>query len=646
MVALNTEQESHLAHLRAVWAPKPKEPCSAWSERTLELTARQTDDPGPFSLANREYMREVLDEADDPTVASDCLCWGSQLGKTTAFMVIAARKIRHDPAPMIWLMPNVTLVESFSESRWMPFIQDASDMADEIPADRHKLKKAEQHFRRCTLNFIGSNSPANLASRPAGLLIADETDKFAPATKKEDAALPLAEQRLKEFNGSKAFLSSTPSTEDGPIWKRYLAGDQRKFFIPCPHCGESIVLQWGKERIRWADDAKKDDGTWDYARVLATARYVAQCCGGEINDAQKVAAIRRGKWIPTNPNALPGVRSRHLPSLYSASNKATWGALAVQWLKANETLDGLQSFINGVLAEPWENRRVEQGEEVEYEVGEYKLGDEWADEVRRFMAVDVQKDHFWCRIRAFSADGRSRGVWAGRLSTAADLRAVQEAHRVADADVWIDSGHFTTMVYRECVMYGWTAVKGEDAEVIRTNINGRIVNGPVGKSANGGDPFLGLRGQGRHKCELYHVSRPTTLEMLHRLKTRAFPGWSIAADEPNFYKLQLQVVHRSKKNAKTGKQEWYWVTVGAAGNHLNDCERYILGAAIVAGLVKLTTTMPDSTEKKPASNSEAPKSDPHGVLAPPPVNPAPPRRSFVGSVYGGRKGGWAAGWRS
>lgn len=639
--ALNIEQEAFVSQLTAIWAPAPEESCSQWAERTLELTARQTDDPGPFSLANREYMREVLDECDDSSVESDALCWGSQLGKTTAFMVIAARKIRHAPTPMIWLMPNVTLVESFSETRWQPFIQDAKDMADEIPTDRHKIKKAEQHFRRCTLNFIGSNSPANLASRPAGLLIADETDKFAEASGKEDAALPLAEQRLKEFNGSKKFLSSTPSVEDGPIWKRYLEGDRRKFFIPCPHCGEKITLEWGRERVKWDPEAKNLDGSWDYERVLATAHYVAQCCGGKINDAQKVAAIRKGRWVATNPAALPGVRSRHLSSLYSASVKATWGYLAVQWLKANDTLDGLQSFINGVLAQPWEERRAEKGEEITPDAGTYKLGDEWPDEVRRFFAVDCQKDHFWGVIRAFAADGRSRLIWCGRLATPVDIRATQEAHKVADADTWLDSGHFTTTVYRECVMYGWTAVKGEDDAVIRTKIGDRIVNGPVGKSMNGGDPFLGLRGAGRHLCDLYLVSRPTTHQMLHSLKVGTFPGWTIAEDAPELYRKQLQVVRREKVNPRTGVQGFEWVVTGSAGNHLNDAERYALAAAMVAGLVKLTTPVsatPPPTTAKPSTPTPPPAAPlPHAARP----SPFVPRMAKLG-----RGGNWASGWRS
>lgn len=61
-----------------------------------------------------------------------------------------------------------------------------------------------------------------------------------------------------------------------------------------------------------------------------------------------------------NPGALPGVRSYHLSSLYSPDRKCTWGHLAVSFIEAKQSMGGLQGFINGNLAEPWEQQDVQQ----------------------------------------------------------------------------------------------------------------------------------------------------------------------------------------------------------------------------------------------------------------------------------------------
>ena len=87
-------------------------------------------------------------------------------------------------------------------------------------------------------------------------------------------------------------------------------GQQRRFFIPCPHCEHPIKLLW--PQVKWDPQAKDESGAWHLGRVRASAHYQCQECAGHISDAQKVVAVRKGLWRPENPNAIPGVRSYHL----------------------------------------------------------------------------------------------------------------------------------------------------------------------------------------------------------------------------------------------------------------------------------------------------------------------------------------------
>jgi phage terminase large subunit GpA-like protein len=87
-----------------------------------------------------------------------------------------------EPSPALWLMPSENLARSFSKSRWLPMLEDSPAMIARFPTDKDQITNLEQQFDRCTLTFVGSNSPANLASRPVRILVADEVDKFADAT--------------------------------------------------------------------------------------------------------------------------------------------------------------------------------------------------------------------------------------------------------------------------------------------------------------------------------------------------------------------------------------------------------------------------------------------------------------------------------
>src|SRR5690606_13646937 len=84
----------------------------------------------------------------------------------------------------------------------------------------------------------------------------------------------------------KHFYSTTPTIEEAIEWQEYLRGDQRKYFVPCPHCGTLQHLEWGgaqtRHGVKWAKDAQRADKTWDFAAVKETVRYhcISEDCDG------------------------------------------------------------------------------------------------------------------------------------------------------------------------------------------------------------------------------------------------------------------------------------------------------------------------------------------------------------------------------
>jgi DNA-directed RNA polymerase subunit RPC12/RpoP len=328
----------------AMLAPIDTRTVCEWCEDEVMLTERQTQSPGHFSTDLTPYLREPLECFGDVDVSDLVLVFGTQTGKTTMVQAGTAWRIVNKPQPVVWVMPTEGLARSFSETRWLPLFEDSATLREQIPSDRHKFKNLEQHFSRCSAVFIGSNSPANLSSRPAGLLLMDEVDKFAKETDSETSALFLAENRTKSFVGALRVKTSTPTTPDGAIWQEYLKGTQEKFMLECPHCHDRIELLW--EQVKW-DATAKEAGKWNMALVEDSAHYLCQRCGGEINDGQKMEMLAEGKWAATNPTAQRGFRSFHLNSLYAPWRSCTFGALAVKFLRDKDTINGLHGDAMG-----------------------------------------------------------------------------------------------------------------------------------------------------------------------------------------------------------------------------------------------------------------------------------------------------------
>jgi len=589
---LSDLQRDLLQFRRGIYRPTPRQTVVQWAESNIMLTARQTEHPGPFSTSVRPYTREPLECWKEPGVQEMTLCWGSQTSKTTTLMIGLSWLIDNEPSPALWLMPTQDLARSFSKARWLPMLEDCPAMAAHFPADSDKMTNLEQHFDKSTLTFVGSNSPANLASRPVRILVADEVDKFAAATEKEADALDLAEQRLKAFSSSKAFLTSTPTTSDGRIWQRFLRGDQRRYFIPCPYCKEFIKLEW--RQVKWDEKAKDETGKWDFTKVRTSARYECQLCKGSISDSHKVAALRHGKWAAENPNALPGVRSYHLSSLYAPDRKCTWGNLAVTFLEAAESILGLQGFINGYLAEPWENQSAPRQRE-ELIVGG---GEALAQDTVKLLTVDCQAvaPFFWYTVRAWNKDGSSRGVEAGPLDTWQDVRDKQLAHGINDYHVVIDSGYDATAVYTECLRYGrfqsrpgmiplwvgWMPAKGMPRKGWRNSKTG--VDDPF--YLRGIDPRVGdNRGrQGALELKLLEFSTDTTKDILETLRRgKTSTRWEVEEKVATAdYWRHMDCEHKvARLSSATGRTTWTWLPRSAKWpNHLFDCETMQIAAAI------------------------------------------------------------------
>ncbi|MCV5491374.1 phage terminase large subunit family protein, partial [Escherichia coli] len=71
----------------------------------------------------------------------------------------------------------------------------------------------------------------------------------------------LGTKRSETFWNRKIVLGSTPTVKGvSRIEKAWLESDQRRYFVPCPHCGEYQVLEWGSKStpygIKWEKDSE------------------------------------------------------------------------------------------------------------------------------------------------------------------------------------------------------------------------------------------------------------------------------------------------------------------------------------------------------------------------------------------------------
>lgn len=330
--------------------PKLAITVSEWADAHRVLSVIGSAEPGPWRTSRTPYLREIMDQLSEHAPARTvAFMKSSQVGGTEVASNWLAYIMAVAKGPVGVVMPTEKSLNDWVMQKFTP-------MSEETPAIREVLYKRSNNsadnsaqrkrFRGGILYFKTAGSTAELKSTSLRYAIADEVDEYDWSTVQGDP-LGLLEVRLTTFHDRKLFVPSSPTMKDASrIEELFLAGDRRRYHVPCPHCGEFQHLTWAN--LRWE---KRPDNP----RRILDAWYACKECGAQIEEYQKPDMLARGRWIAEAPDApFP---SYHINALYSPIGLGlTWRELAAEWIEAQDDPAKLMRFMNTRLGETWADR--------------------------------------------------------------------------------------------------------------------------------------------------------------------------------------------------------------------------------------------------------------------------------------------------
>jgi phage terminase large subunit GpA-like protein len=86
------------------------------------------------------------------------------------------------------------------------------------------------------LVMTGANSAVGLRSMPVRYLFLDEVDGYPLDVEGEGDAISLAEARTRTLRAQDLHRLDADDLGASAIEREYEASDQRRYFVPCPHC--------------------------------------------------------------------------------------------------------------------------------------------------------------------------------------------------------------------------------------------------------------------------------------------------------------------------------------------------------------------------------------------------------------------------
>ncbi|MGL4982140.1 MAG: terminase gpA endonuclease subunit [Treponemataceae bacterium] len=468
---------------------------SDFAERVRVLKGDLTPFPGPFSFERFLHFKEILDcfhPLNDVQQVS--VMKGNQQGFTTAVLEnILLYNIMVEPKAQMYITATAGLMKTSVNTKIERMIDDAG-ARPLIFAQSKKSKSSKdsgdtieaKSYKGGYLHMFGGKSPARLRSMSYRAAICDELDAYDQALKDEGSVIELIKNRTDAYAKSKKiFFGSTPLImQRSHIWKLYLDGDQRKYFIPCKHCGKRQDLVWhgtleSGERygIVWENDE-------NFKPKLETVFYKCKFCGGLMKNFDKAALMKKGEWRATVENNNPKIRSYHTSVLYNPPGMFSWEDMVQNFSECwdfqhNRMKDKekYRIFRNTKQGLPFE----ETGLQIRYEKSmlfrrfgfirgtipnDLAATDTKSEILVVLASVDVQKNCLFVDVKGYSADccvwtldffsiDGDTETFGGVWDTLHDF-LLEKTYKDKDGKEYaitlslIDSGRYTDYIYAYC----------------------------------------------------------------------------------------------------------------------------------------------------------------------------------------------------
>ncbi|MDQ5898760.1 MAG: hypothetical protein QG612_2846 [Pseudomonadota bacterium] len=483
--------------------PPPRLSVTAWADAHRRLPTKGAGEPGPWRTTRVPYSAEIMEclSAEHPAkrvvFMKSVQSAGTEIGNNWVGWFIDTQK-----APMMVVQPTLDMAERWSKQRLASMIEDAPTLRAKIAPARARDSGNTTLLKEWpggVMVISGANSGASLRSMPARYLFLDEVDAYPAELEGEGDPISLAEARTTTFPRRKVFLVSTPTIESlSRINKEWLASDQRRYHVPCPHCGHEQHLVW--DNLRWPKGQPE------------LAVYHCADCGVGIEEHHKTAMLAAGRWVATHPERA--VAGFHINGLYTPIGLGyTWAELAALWLDSVKDPARIKTFVNlrlgEVVADP--NEKLSE-DDLAARASDYDPRTIPPGCLLLTAGIDVQKDRFAILVIGHGRAGQQWVIDYNELPADPTTDAGWEALDAFLAPPFINSRGLPMKISMAAIDSGYLT----DHVLAYTRLRrGRVI--AVKGASSPGKPI---------------INRPSKLDVTVRGRTikHGAEGWLVGAD--------------------------------------------------------------------------------------------------------------------
>ncbi len=358
--------------------PPPVLSVSEWAERYRMVSAESASPyPGKWRNALVPYAVEPMDCLSFSDPCRDVVFKKShQIGGTEIGVNLFGYTVDQQPSPVVIVLPTIDEGLKYDRVKLTPTIEATPALRGRIKAQRSRDESGSTRtFKRYPGGpaiITGANSSTGLQMISARVLIAEEISEWPADAGNRGDPLVQVEKRLTAWSmrGQKRYYSATPALAGTcRISIKYDASDQRRYYVPCPHCETFQTLRF--ENLKRRSD-----------HAPFGAHFICAANGCVIEHYEKQAMITAGVWVKTfddgdatpgqtiEPDNLAAYRARDSKgrqpgfAIWQAYSPFTdWNSIVADYLEAKDVPEKEKPFCQQILGEPYE----ESGEAPDYD---------------------------------------------------------------------------------------------------------------------------------------------------------------------------------------------------------------------------------------------------------------------------------------
>ena len=260
------------------------------------------------------FQREPLDIIVNPSIRKTVFVSSAQILKTSILTYASYYLMQNNPSNMLHASITGEMKKKYKTGVFEQGIKQCSVLENLVTRKTDKNAVNDQNqikMKDGTMIYFASlGAPATLRSVTTKYLFLDEISGAVET--EEGDPIALANQRAASFADSLIMSASTPVHPTDPVMVEWSKSDQRKYFVPCPHCNHEHEIVWANVRFTWTVDPKNGK------KIALSKGAKLHCpkCDKPFTEAQRHTAVANGRWIATRPE-VTDYAGFHISRLYS-----------------------------------------------------------------------------------------------------------------------------------------------------------------------------------------------------------------------------------------------------------------------------------------------------------------------------------------